>query len=171
MTNEISKKTAAGVFYASAIILLILDQITKYIARATLTEGRVITVIPNLLEFKLSFNTGAAFGIMPSWGPLFAIAAILAIYFILRLRHSQPQSKALSIGMGILMGGAIGNIIDRIFTPQKAVTDFIAIFIETSGRRQEWPNFNIADAGIVIGAIMMIFLIKRNNTTCECKED
>ncbi len=143
--------------YVIAVFVLVLDQITKYAARHFLKCPTI--VIPGILEFELSYNTGGAFGILPNWAPLFIIVSLVAIFAIVRLKSIGSEIRSLPIGLGLLMGGAIGNLIDRIFSPLHAVTDFIKIGITVGGKNYSWPSFNIADVSIVVGVILMIYFI------------
>ena len=145
-------KNKSGWFYVPAIVALVLDQITKLIARKVLADGS-ITIIPGFFKLELNYNPGAAFGIMPNWAPLFIIAALVCIFAIVRLRRSGEQSKVLSAGLGLLLGGAVGNMIDRLPAHSQGVTDFLKF----SAAGRSWPTFNVADIAIVIGAILILF--------------
>lgn len=146
-------------FYAPAVGVLIIDQVTKAIARAMLGSGQSVTVIPGFFDLTLTFNSGAAFGVLPNWTPLFIIIALAAIFAIVRLRKADSDSKVLSAGLGVLLGGAIGNLIDRLFLSNHAVTDFIDLHITISGEKHSWPTFNIADIAILVGAVMVIYYV------------
>ncbi len=152
-------KPGSAWFYGSAAAALALDQISKVVARAALAPYRTVTVVPGVVDLELSFNSGGAFGLLPNWTPLFIIAALTAVYAIVRIsRHSQT-SRGLAAGLGLLMGGALGNLADRLLSPAKEVTDFISVHIAVGGRDYAWPTFNIADTAIVAGAILLLFNI------------
>ncbi|MCX6346212.1 MAG: signal peptidase II [Armatimonadetes bacterium] len=144
-------------FYAIALGLTVLDQVTKDLARIYLHDGKPVSVIPGFFDLQLSFNNGAAFGIMPNWAPMFILIALAAIFAIVKLRGNENQPKALSIGLALLLGGALGNLIDRIASSHHEVTDFLSVHVNLSGNVYAWPTFNVADAAVVIGAILMIF--------------
>lgn len=144
-------------FYAIVIGALIIDQATKMIARKMLTEGDSVTVIPGFFDLQLSYNNGAAFGTLPHWTPFFIIVALAAVYAIVKLRKEADASKIMQIGLGLLMGGAIGNLFDRVVLSGRGVTDFLSFHIAISAKTYTWPTFNIADAAIVFGAILVIF--------------
>lgn len=138
------------------MLAVVVDQITKHIARSAL-DNRTITVIRGLFDLKLSFNQGAAFGILPNWTPLFIIIALIAIYWIVRLRKVGAGSMPLSVGMGLLLGGAVGNLIDRVTSQGNMVTDFISLHLGNSVSAYVWPTFNFADVAIVVGALFIFF--------------
>lgn len=144
-------------FYSTAVAALVIDQLTKLVARAHLIEGRSVHVIPGLLDFRLAYNTGAAFGILPDWAPLFILVGLVTIFAIVRLKRARSQSLSVSIGLGLLLGGAIGNIIDRLVSHGRGVTDFIDITPRVAGN--QWPTFNFADMAIVVGAIIVLFRV------------
>lgn len=146
-------------FYVPALGVLIIDQVTKAIARTELGGGESVTVIPGFFDLSLTFNSGAAFGILPNWTPLFILIALVAIYAIAKLRKAGAESRLLSVGLGVLLGGAVGNLIDRIFTSQHAVTDFIDLHVTVGGQEYSWPTFNIADVAIFVGAVLVIYYV------------
>lgn len=155
-------------FYISALALVIVDQLTKLIARAGLLEQRPVTLIPGILDLRLAYNPGAAFGVLPDWAPLFILVGLVAIYAIVRLRRVGSGSRLMSVGLGLLLGGAMGNLIDRVSSGGKGVTDFIDLTVKIAG--YQWPTFNVADIGIVVGAIMVllhVYVIEK----CRTEED
>ena len=146
-------------FYSTALCVVAVDQITKALARLYLAHERIITLIPGVFDLRLTFNKGAAFGMLPNWAPLFILVGLVAIYAIVRLRRTGMNSLCLSIGLASLMGGAIGNLIDRVLFSSRGVTDFLDIHIKSDGSLLSWPTFNVADAGIVIGAILVVIYV------------
>src|ERR1035437_6798625 len=145
--------------YATAVGALALDQITKAMARSVLTPDRPVRVIPGLFDLQLTFNSGAAFGILPKWAPLFIIIALVTIFGIVKLKGARGGSRSLAIGFGLLLGGAAGNLIDRLFAPSKEVTDFLSWHISIGGDVRAWPTFNVADVAIVAGVILVVFSV------------
>lgn len=158
----LSNKTV--LFYGIALITAAVDQLTKAAARAYLTEGVPVSVIPGFFELRLSYNSGAAFGLLPDWAPLFIVVTLVAIFAIVRLRNKGPQARSLTMGLALLMGGALGNLIDRVFSPHHAVTDFLSFYVSAGGGVRAWPTFNIADAAVVVGAVLMfayVYLLEK----------
>jgi len=149
----------AKLFYGTALLAVVVDQVTKAIARSALSDGLPVVVIPGFFDLKLSFNPGAAFGMLPNWAPLFMVVALVAAFAIVRLRGNRPQSKILTVGLALVLGGALGNLIDRLCSPDHVVTDFLSFFVSTGSGAHAWPTFNIADAAVVVGAILMFFYV------------
>lgn len=145
-------KAKSVLFYAAAASTVVVDQVTKVIARNVLEIDQPVTVIPGFFDLRLSFNPGAAFGVMPNWAPLFIVVALVAIFAIVRLRRSGPDSRALAAGLGLLLGGALGNLIDRLLLPGREVTDFLSLHVRVGGQTHAWPTFNVADIAVVLGA-------------------
>lgn len=157
-------------FYSTAFDVIVIDQITKALARLHLIPGKPVPIIPGFLDLKLVFNKGAAFGMFPNWAPLFILVALVAIYAIVRLRRSRTGSLCLSIGLGMLLGGAIGNLVDRVVFSARGVTDFLDIHIKLGEALFSWPAFNVADAAIVIGAVLVVvhvYIIEKRRSEAE----
>ena len=131
-----------------AIIVFVLDRITKYLASHLSSR-----IGWDNLGLELSKNSGAAFGIMKGYPYLLIPVSILFIcilvYLILTNKSRHPL---LPYCFGLMLGGAAGNLFDRIFAGR--VIDFISIWI--------WPNFNIADSALTIGAICAIIILWKN---------
>ena len=141
-------------FIVAAALTLVFDQITKYMARANLVLGDAKTVIEGYWDWELSYNTGSAFGLFNTTagarGFLTAIGlvACVAIVFILRKSDDRAWNAA---ALGLVFGGALGNVIDRILDGK--VTDFVLWKVGTF----KWPQFNVADAALVVG-VLILFL-------------
>jgi signal peptidase II len=156
MTEPVSTKTRNILFGATAVLSIALDQWTKVLARthlAKLPPGRTKVVVANYFDLRLSENTGVAFGMFQQlpggriWLTLVAVAALLLVgYYLVR---SDPRQSRLHLALGLVGGGAIGNLVDRIAFGR--VTDFIVWKVGT----HEWPAFNIADAALVVGVALM----------------
>lgn len=136
-----------------AILVFIADQVTKDLAVAYLAPNRVISVIPGFLDLVSVRNRGAAFGFLNRadiewqfW--LFFIATLIAIYAIFVLARRGKSSLLLMTALGLILGGATGNLIDRI--QYGAVIDFLDFYFGS----WHWPAFNIADTGICIGVFL-----------------
>lgn len=136
--------TAAGV--------IVVDQATKTWAQAYLHGGAVPIVGP--LRFQLTYNSGVAFSIGEGHP---AVVVVLAAALIggLVWAVAKPQPMGSVIGLGLILGGALGNLADRLFRPLGgAVVDFIATGF--------WPTFNLADASIVVGCGLVLVELLRN---------
>lgn len=129
-------------------LIVISDQTTKYLANNFISQSRSIEILPflNLVNVR---NTGTAFGMFRSLGNnTFIIISIIAIAFIFFLLIKGKENP---LGLSLVLGGAIGNLIDRLF--YGSVIDFIDVFVG----RFHWPAFNVADSSLTIG-IIIIFL-------------
>lgn len=137
----------------SAALIIFLDQLTKSMIRRTVAISGTYEVIRNYFEIHYAQNTGAAFGIFRGQNSIFIIVNIIAIGFIFAYYRQFKEITWMRLALGILLGGALGNLIDRIFF--QYVTDFIRVrwwFM----RWRWWPSFNIADAAVCVGAGMLI---------------
>ncbi len=126
------------------------DQITKHWAVNRLNGDRVIDVLGSL-RFNLSFNNGMAFSQGTGIGPIIGVLGIIVVAYL--LVGMQRSSFSSAVFVGLVAGGAAGNIVDRLFRGDAwlhgAVVDFIDL--------QWWPVFNIADAAICIGGALLVF--------------
>lgn len=137
-------------------IWVLLDQATKVLA-VELLEGRgvVDAGLGGLLEWQLVRNPNAAFGI-PGFPGMFVVVAVAVMVLVVR---TLPRTDRLSLAFayGLVTGGVIGNVVDRVLRapgfPDGAVVDFIKV--------GWWPRFNLADSGIVVGAVLIVLLLAR----------
>lgn len=131
-------------------IVVALDQLSKYYISHVMLPHMSVPVIPQIFHITYILNSGAAFGILENKRLLFILIALFILagvgYFY---RKIPPHYRLFRLGIGLMAGGAIGNLIDRIATGY--VIDFFDFRI--------WPVFNIADMAIVCGVIMMIYTI------------
>lgn len=130
-----------------SIILLAIDQITKSIVEATSAS---FNLIGNFLRITYIQNTGAAWSILSGHSTLIIVISIALLVFVYNMMFSYEDNKLNNFSFGILFGGIIGNFADRIF--MGCVRDFIDINIFG----YNFPIFNIADIGIVVGVILLI---------------
>ncbi len=136
----------------AAASLLAVDQITKWWALQALDNGRIIDLVWTL-RLRLVFNTGAAFGSFQGLGPLLGMAAV-GVTAVLLLNRRLVSDRWSAVAAGCIAGGALGNLSDRLFRSddgflQGAVVDFIDV--------QWWPVWNVADMGVVVGGIVMVW--------------
>jgi signal peptidase II len=135
-------------------IVLLLDQVTKYVVEARIRLHDVIIVIPGFFNLTHVRNKGAAFGILSSlpevWRSAFFIAvtiiAVAAIILLIRKTHERLPVYAFSL----IAGGAVGNVIDRMRYGE--VVDFIQWYVKS----YYWPSFNVADSAISIGVALLV---------------
>ena len=132
---------------------VVADQLTKTAALSLLSQGTAVPVLPGL-NLSLGFNTGASFGMMGGFmagKPLLmaALTGALTIAFAVMAFRAQPALER--AGFALVVGGALGNIIDRL--RQGAVTDFLDFY----WRDWHWPTFNVADIAITLGTVLILF--------------
>lgn len=139
-------------------IILFLDQIVKYIVSTSITLGDTINVIPNIFYITNLENRGAAWS-MFSGSRFFLVACALIALFVIYyfFIKNKKISKPKKVYYGLLFGGILGNLVDRII--HGYVIDFIGVYIGTYA----FPIFNIADIAIVIGSILCIIDVYRGD--------
>ncbi|HVA24250.1 MAG TPA: signal peptidase II [Chloroflexota bacterium] len=135
-----------------AAIVFVLDRITKNLAETRLSQvpGESVDVIGSVLRFSLSHNTGAAFGVLQNqWILYLVIAAVVMVVSVGYYRYLPRNNHLLTVCLGMQLGGAIGNLVDRF--QHVYVVDFIDVGIGNL----RWPWFNVADSCIVVGIIVL----------------
>lgn len=146
-----------------AISILFFDQILKLLVQNTFSFQEKINIIPGLFNIVYVLNKGAAFGILNNSGLnwqsyLFISISCTTILVVVYLLHfSTKQSSFFYLGLGAILGGALGNLIDRIRIGM--VIDFLDFY----WRSFHWPAFNLADAAISLGAISLLISFYRRD--------
>lgn len=139
-----------------AATVTVLDQLSKYLVQQHLTLYASTTVIPGFFNLVHTLNRGAAFGFQNSpdgtWQPYFFIAvSVLAVVIILNLLSKADHgSQLFVVALGLILGGAVGNLIDRVRLGQ--VIDFLEFYLGSF----VWPAFNVADIAITLGSMTLI---------------
>ena len=137
-------------FLALAALVVVLDQVTKRLAEDRLRSQRSVPVLDDILRLTYVENRGAAFGLLQDQTTFFVFVGILVIGVIAASYRYLPRSGfRLHLALGLQLGGAIGNLIDRI--RQGYVVDFV----DFGYRSNWWPVFNVADSAIVIGVCLL----------------
>lgn len=156
---KISNWQTAIPLISVAIPMLILDWSTKWLVRTHITQiTEVIPIIPGFFNLRHDRNTGAAFGVLAGHRTLLILITIAALAFIFAYYLRFRKSRWMQVSLGFLLGGAIGNFIDRIRLGE--VVDFLQFGIASKGLF--WPTFNVADVSVCIGAGMLIVYLFRN---------
>ena len=166
------------------VSLTALDLVTKRLAEAYLTFGEPVLIIP-LINFRLVYNTGAAFSLLSDAGGwqrwLFVVLAIgVCIYILNWIRKLDSKEILLGTSLMLILSGALGNLSDRVIYAK--VTDFIDFyypsqseciyfFTKLPGDTCHWPTFNLADIYISIGAVLLLLSLLRENRTNETDTD
>lgn len=135
--------------FTTALSVLIFDQLTKFLIRTNFQLNDSIPIIKNILHLTYITNTGSAYGLFKDFNVFFIIFSFIVIFAIFYfMKQIKQNEKSLQFAIGLLLGGTIGNLIDRI--SYGAVTDFIDFRI--------WPVFNAADSAVTISVILLIIL-------------
>ncbi|WP_254923050.1 signal peptidase II [Rhodococcus sp. OK302] len=136
-----------------AAVILVADILTKVWAVAAITPGQPIEIIGDVVTFTLVRNPGAAFSMATSMTWILTLVAIGVVIGVIKIGRTL-RSPWWALGLGLVLGGALGNLMDRLFRApgfmQGHVVDFMSI--------GWWPVFNIADSAIVCGAILLVVL-------------
>ena len=153
-----ARRRRVGLLLVIAVVVLATDIITKSVVVATLTGRPNIRLLGGLLQLTETRNPGAAFSIGgPSTTVLFSAIAVGVVVFILRASR-QIRSVAWAITLGLLLGGATGNLVDRILRYPGPFRGYVVDWVQLP----HWPVFNVADSSIVCGGILAVFLAIRN---------
>lgn len=137
---------------ATAGVVAAADQATKAVIKDEIVPGEHVEVIPGLLELSNVRNTGVAFGALEGAGLAVAVLIALSLAGLLAYFYANRDVPLLWLPVGMLVGGAAGNLIDR--AREGAVVDFID--------PARWPAFNLADSSIVVGVAVLLIVVERN---------
>jgi signal peptidase II len=146
---ESSRRLLLALLPAAAVVVV--DQLTKIWAVAALDDGP--TQVVGSIEFRLSRNSGSAFSLFQGATVFLAVlAAVMAIVLVRLLRSTQSRGTALAFSL--VLGGAVGNLSDRIFREPGFLRGHVVDFIHFP----HWPSFNVADSAITVGAVLVVLL-------------
>ena len=157
----------AFMWYLLSLVVIIIDQWTKWLAETKLTFHEPVPVIEPFLNWTLAYNYGAAFSFLADaggWQKWFfsGLALVMSLFLIVYLIKAPRKATLLSFGLALVLGGAVGNLIDRLLHGH--VIDFIHVHYANVW---DYPIFNIADMGISIGVVLividMLFLEKKRD--------
>lgn len=157
-STVVPARRTVGLVFVVAFGVIVLDQLTKLWAQQVLLprilagEGP-IEVLGSLLRFTYAENTGAAFSLGTGYTWVFTLIACVVVVVIIRVSR-QLGSVAWAIALGGLLGGAVGNLIDRLFRAPGVGRGFVVDFIQVP----YWPIFNVADSFVVCSAVAMVIL-------------
>lgn len=130
----------------AAVLVLLADQATKAWVLARMEFGASLPLVPPLVRITLWRNTGIAFGLLSGANELVALAAVAAAVWLVLYHRDRWQLRVVRVGTGMVLGGAVGNLVDRVRFGY--VVDFLEL--------PYWPIFNVADACIVTGGVLLI---------------
>ena len=155
-----SAKPSALSWLPLSVIVVVLDQASKWLVRDSLQPGEVVPVLGGFLNWTLAYNTGAAFSFLAGHGGwqrwLFTLLAVgISVALGVWLARTPRADWRTALPLALVIGGAIGNLIDRVALGH--VTDFVLVYFG------DWayPAFNVADSAISIGAVLLILFSLR----------
>ena len=151
MTSALARVRTSRIGLGAALVVLILDILTKGWAMSALSDGRDIHIFWTL-HFALTHNEGMAFSTGTNVGPFIGMLAIVVIAILIFTLRKQSSVISL-VATGCIIGGAIGNVLDRVFRGSGFMDGAVVDFIDL----RWWPVFNVADIGIVCGAIAVAY--------------
>lgn len=145
---------------ATVVALIVaLDQVTKHWALNHLDDGHVDHLFWTL-QFNLSFNSGMAFGQGQGWGPVIgALAMVVVVILVLSIRRQNDRRSTAAVGL--IVGGALGNLVDRIFRGDGWLHGEVIDFIDF----QWFPIFNVADIAVNVGGVLFVLTYVRSSKT------
>jgi signal peptidase II len=151
MTSAFARVRTSWIGAGAAVAVLVLDILTKGWAVSALSDGRDIHIFWTL-HFALTHNEGMAFSTGTNIGPFIGMLAIVVIAILVATMRKQSNAMSL-VATGCIVGGATGNVLDRVFRGTGFMDGAVVDFIDL----RWWPVFNVADIGIVCGAIAVAY--------------
>ncbi len=169
MPTEQSHRLSTPVLLSVSMLVFILDQLTKYLCNTYLNYGQPVTVFPGF-DLLLAYNSGAAFSFLNDAGGwqrwlLTTFSSVISVLLVVWIIKLPKEEKLAAVALCLILGGALGNLYDRIFNGY--VVDFISIYYQSL----RFATFNIADSSVFIGACLMIFDIFRNRPEIQSGGD
>ncbi len=148
---------------AIAALVLVLDQLSKFVVKRLLPAGDEKVIIDGFFRFVHWENTGAAWSMFPGRNYVLAIVGVIALVVLFRYRHHFDAHTLLGqVALGLIFGGIIGNLVDRVFVGH--VTDFLYFYVQRRGAAEVgFPAFNVADSAICIGVGLIFILSWRSD--------
>jgi signal peptidase II len=145
-----------GLVLVTALAVLVADIVSKVAIVATMQQGDTVRVIDGVLKIDYTRNAGAAFSIGTGATVLFTGVAVIVVAVIVR-QARRLVSRSWAVTLGLLLGGALGNLVDRLFRSPGPLRGHVVDWIELP----HWPVFNLADSAIVLGGVVAVLLATR----------
>lgn len=157
------------VFVAASTLVLVADVVTKYIAHTRLSLHQPIGVVGDALRWTLTYNPGAAFGLSlgtrSRW--LFvALALAVTVALVRQQQATRPGAWPRALALGLMVGGAVANVVNRLWSA-RGVVDFIDVGVRT----WRWPTYNVADIGVSVGAVLLVWTLSREASEGDVYSD
>ena len=151
----------AQVFWLTIALVTAIDVVTKYLAHTRLARHVPLDFLGDVVRIALAYNPGAAFGLHV--GPysrwFFLLVTLVALVVLYRMyRDTRPGDRLRVAALALISGGALGNLINRLWSA-RGVVDFIDVGVGDL----RWPTFNVADIGVSIGAVLLAWLLWRED--------
>jgi len=150
---------------ALALFILALDQLTKWFVLQCLAAGDEVIVVPGFFNFAHRANTGAAWSLFTGNNAVLAGVALVAVIALFLARHHFHAGRLTGqLALGLIFGGILGNLADRLLPGRHAVVDFLHFYLQRRGSPEplDFPAFNVADSAICTG-VALIFLLNWKN--------
>lgn len=143
-----------------ALLVYVLDQVTKWLVLRTLPEGSERVIIDGFFRFVHWGNTGAAWSLLKGNNDLLAIIALVALLVLFLSRHHfESQTLPGQIAFGMIFGGIVGNLTDRLLPSRQHVIDFLYFYLNRpDGGEIGFPAFNVADSAICVGVALVFYV-------------
>ena len=160
MSDEVKIQFRTPVLLSTSFLIFIIDRLTKYLCDTNLNLGQPVTVFPGF-DLLLAYNSGAAFSFLSDAGGwqrwlLTGFSSAISVLLIIWIIRLPKQEKLSAIALCLILGGALGNLYDRMF--HGYVVDFISVYYQS----YRFATFNIADSSVFMGACLMILDIFKN---------
>jgi signal peptidase II len=146
-----SRSAGLGLALALALFIFLADRVLKELVESSMQLGDSIPMVPGILHLTYIKNDGGAFGILGGQGSILLLGSAVAVAFVLWMLLEGPPARLMALGCGLILGGAAGNLLDRLTAGE--VTDYVDLRI--------WPVFNAADAAIVLGVAALLLATLR----------
>jgi signal peptidase II len=137
-------------FAALAVVVVVADQLTKAWLVSVLAPGQSMQVVDDLVRLVHSQNTGGLFGLLRGQAAPFAALSLVVMALIVAYHGRSPRSAYLTLTLGLLLGGAIGNLVDRVRL------GYVVDFVDAGVGTLRWYTFNVADASISLAILLLI---------------
>jgi signal peptidase II len=147
------RKPLIGLWLTVVVVVYLVDQGTKWWAERALDDGRPRALVGDLLQLHLTHNPGAAFSTGTGYTAVLTVVALVVIAVCISMA-SRLRSPAWAVALGLVLGGALGNVTDRLFRAPGPFRGHVVDFLELP----HWPIFNIADSAISVAAVLFVVL-------------
>lgn len=158
MSPAVAGAAKARVFWPATTLIVMLDVVTKFLAHTRLLPAHLPRdIVGDAVRLTLAYNPGAAFGLHlgPASRWVFLALTVGALFILGRLyRDTNRADRVRALALGLISGGALGNLINRIWSA-RGVVDFIDVGVGD----WRWPTFNVADIGVSVGAVLLAWVL------------